>query len=99
MDMEIDVFAEQPYGKAALQKLAPVPENFRLYCAGWLGKMPKDWKTMKVTGGEFRAAKTGKNAGKLSILVKGTSRSVIVTKAEMRVFDTDATDHQTASQA
>lgn len=86
MDMTTDVFAEQSYGKAALKKLAPVPENFRLYEAGWLGKKPKDWKTMKVSGAEFRTAKTGKNAGKLSILVKGSVRSVIVTKDEMRAF-------------
>jgi hypothetical protein len=87
MDMQIDIFAEQSYGKAALKKLAPVPENFRLYAAGWLGKKPEDWKTMKVTGAEFRAAKTGKNAGKLSILVKGSGRSVIVTKDEMCAFE------------
>lgn len=87
MDMEKDVFAEYSYGKAALQKLAPTPENFRLYEAGWLGDKPSDRDVMKVTGGEFRIAKTGLNAGKLSILIKGTSRSVYVTKEEMQKFD------------
>lgn len=30
MDMTEDVFADQSYGKAALQKLAPTDPNFRL---------------------------------------------------------------------
>ncbi len=84
MDMEQDLFAEQTNGKAALSKLAPVPKNFRLYYAGWLGKRPEDWKEMEVKGAEFRIAKSGPNKGKLSILVPGTRRSVRVTKAEMQ---------------
>ena len=83
MDMSKDLFAQQPYGKIALAKLAPVPANFRLYQAGWLGDKPGDWEVMKITGAEFRVAKTGKNAGKLSILVKGSVRSTYVTRAEM----------------
>lgn len=86
MDMQDDVFAEQSYGKAALHKLAPVPENFRLYCAGWLGKKPEDWTVMEVTGAEFRVAKSGPNKGKLSVMVPGTKRTVHVTKAEMKAF-------------
>lgn len=43
MNIEKDVFAEQSYGKVALQKLAPTAENFRLYQAEWLGDKPKDW--------------------------------------------------------
>ena len=84
MDMEQDVFADQPYGKVALQKLAPVPENFRLYSACWLGKEPKDFTVMEVTGAEFRVAKTGPNKGKLSVLVAGTKRTTYVTSAEMK---------------
>ena len=83
MDMEKDVFAEQPYGKAALQKLAPVQENFRLYFAGWLGDDTRDMSVMEVRGAEFRAAKSGRNKGKLSIMVPGTKRTVYVTKSEM----------------
>jgi len=84
MDMDQDVFAEQSYGKVALQKMAPVPENFRLYCAGWLGKEPKDFTVMEVTGAQFRVAKTGVNKGKLSIMVAGTKRTVYVTATEMK---------------
>lgn len=85
-----DLMAEQSYGKAALQKLSPTPENFRLYQAAWLGNKPSEWTVMKVTGAEFRAAKTGPNKGKLSVMIKESKRSVFVTLAEMRVFDAHA---------
>lgn len=82
-DMDKDVFADEPYGKVALKKLAPVPANFRLFSAGWLGEKREDWDTMKVTGAEFRAAKSGENKGKLAVVVKGTQRSAYVTRSEM----------------
>ena len=82
-----DLFAEQPYGKAALKKLGSVPDNFRLYEAGLLGKPPKYSDTMFVTGAEFRIAKTGKNKGKLSIMVEGTQQTVYVSRIEMQEFD------------
>lgn len=75
--------AEQCYGKAAMVKLAPTTDNFRLYLAEWLGDEPSEWMVMKVTGAEFRAAKTGPNKGKLTVMVRGTKRSVFVTKEEM----------------
>lgn len=87
MDMRKDLMAEQNYGKAALQKMAPTPENFRLYEAEWLGDRPKSWTVMKVTGAEFRAAKTGPNKGKLSVMVDGSKRTAFVTAEEMRAFD------------
>lgn len=87
MDMEHDVFADQSNGKAALQKMAPVPENFRLYSAGWLGDKPKDWTVMEVTGAQFRVAKSGPNKGKLAVMVPGTKRTVHVTKSEMKAAD------------
>ena len=87
MDMQKDMMAEHGYGKAALQKLAPTPENFRLYQAEWLGDKPSEWTVMKVTGAEFRAAKTGPNKGKLSVMVEGSKRTAFVTEAEMRAFD------------
>lgn len=90
MDMERDFFAEQPFGKAALKKMAPVPENFRLYAAGWLGEKPEDFNVMEVTGAEFRTAKRGPNKGKLAIPVPGTKRTVYVTRDEMTaVADTN----------
>mgnify|MGYP007103403909 CR=1 FL=1 len=68
--MEVDVFAQQSYGKIALQKMAPVPDNFRLYSAGWLGDKPEDWSVMKVSGAQFRTAKSGPNKGKLSMIIQ-----------------------------
>ena len=82
-DMEVDIFAEHAYGKIALKKLGTVAENFRLYRAGWLGEKPEEFSVMKVEGAEFRAAKSGPNKGKLSMMVPGSQRAVLVTKAEM----------------
>ena len=84
-----DIFGKQSFGKAALKKLGPVPENFRLYSAGWLGKSPENWVEMRVTGCEMRHAKKGVNAGKLCIPIPGTKRSVVVTKAEILEFKPD----------
>jgi len=85
-DMTTDIFAATSYGQAALKKLAPVDENFRLYEAGWLGEKPADWTVMKVVGATFRAAKTGPNKGKLVVMVKGSKRTAYVTKDEMARF-------------
>lgn len=79
-DMTHDIFAELPYGKAALQKLAPLPESFRLYEAEILGA----GNGMKVTGAEFRAAKRGANKGKLSIMVSGSKRVAYLSLDEIR---------------
>lgn len=76
-------FANTNFGRVALSKLAPVPENFRLYEAGWLGENPKDWDVMEVLGAEFRTAKSGPNKGELCIMIPGTKRTAYVTKAEM----------------
>ena len=84
--MDEDIFAKQPFGKAALAKIKPTSPNFRLYSAGWLetGGSPDTWDTMEVTGAEFREAKTGPNKGKLTILVPGTVRTAYVHESEMR---------------
>lgn len=92
MDMREDIFAAQPYGKIAIKKLAPVPENFRLYQAEWLGDKPSEWNVMKVVGAEFREAKSGPNKGKLCIMVKGTQRTAFVTESEMRATNTHLTE-------
>ena len=82
MDMTEDIFADQSYGKAALKKIVPADSNFRLYKAGWLGKVNVR-EVMEVTGAVFRYATRGPNMGKLSIIVPGTTRTVHVTSAEM----------------
>lgn len=83
MDVEVDTFAQTGFGKAALCKMGEVPENFRLYEAGWLGERPEEFSVMEVKGAEFRAAKRGPNKGKLSIIVPGTRRTVYVSREEI----------------
>lgn len=85
MDMTHDIFADQVFGKIALRKLSPVPENFRLYMAGWLGDKPSKTGVMEVAGAQFRVAKSGKNKGKLSIMIPGTKRTAYVTADEMHI--------------
>lgn len=82
MDMTVDIFAEQVYGKIALKKMAIDNENFRLYAVRWMGD-GRSHDVMEVTGAVFRIAKSGINKGCLSIMVKGTKRTAYVTAAEM----------------
>lgn len=86
MDMREKVFEHTSYGKAALYKLGEVPENFRIYACGWLGN-GQQFEVMQVLGAEFREAKSGKNKGKMCIMVEGTQRETWVTKAEMSNYD------------
>jgi len=83
MDMQDDIFARTAFGQAALKKLGSLPAGFRLFSAGWLGDDLRQATVMKVSGAEFRAAKTGPNKGKLSIRLAGTTRTAYVTKPEM----------------
>lgn len=57
----------------ALAKLAPVPPNFQCYLYERLGEGKNS--VLKVTGAEFREAKSGPRKGQLVILIKGTERS------------------------
>ncbi len=66
-----------------VERCARVPENFRLYYAGWVEEPPDDWRTMNVMGAVYRAAKSGPNKGVLSIKIKGSQRSACVTREEM----------------
>jgi len=84
--MKDRIFEKTPYGKAALDKLAPIPDNFFLYEAGWLGNNPAEFSIMKVKGAIFREAKSGKNKGSLSIIVKGSIRTAYVTLQEMEKY-------------
>lgn len=85
-DMTVDIFAEYTSGKVALSKMYYTSENFRLYEAGWLGDGTQR-EVMKISGAEFRKAKSGKNAGKLSILIPGTKQTVHVTIEEIRRYE------------
>jgi len=81
-DMTIDVFAEQPFGKVAMDKMINVSNNFRLYEAGWFGGRNQR-NMMKVSGAEFRQAKSGENQGKLSVMIKNTKQTVFIANTEI----------------
>lgn len=80
-DMTHDTFATFSFGKAALQKMAPTPANFRLYEAENMGPGSG---IMKVKGAEFRIAERGPNRGKLNIIIPGTEKTVYISLDEIR---------------
>lgn len=86
-DMTVDVFAEHIFGKVAIEKISKLqgglPENFRLYEAGWIGEVGK---VMRISGAEFRVAKTGPNKGRLSIMIPKTTQTAYVTAEEMASY-------------
>jgi hypothetical protein len=77
----LDLFTDTGFGRAALKKLGPVPSNFRLYRAEWLGKNLQEATEMRVTGREFRASRSGA----LNVPVPRTIRTVVVTREEIQV--------------
>lgn len=81
---DLTLFHETGYGKLALSKFDNVPENFFIYCCGWLGDIRSKGCVMEVTGCEFRVAKSGPHKGKYSVAVKGTERKIYLTSAEVR---------------
>lgn len=80
MNMDERIFEDSPFGRAALKKLGPVPDSFRLYSAGWVGDFPNA-HGMQVTGAEFERMKRKTTHGKK---VRDTDRSVYVSKAEIQ---------------
>lgn len=73
MDNVMDTTA---YGRAARLKFGAVPPDFHVFRAEWIGAMPEDWKTMRVTGAQFSGRRR----------LPGTTMSVVVTREEMSVF-------------
>lgn len=76
------IFDDTKSGKLARSRLAGVEANFRWFCAEWIGE--GEGAALKFTGGIFREAMKGKNKGKLSILVPGTNRVAVISRAEAR---------------
>lgn len=69
-----DLMDTTSYGKAARKKFGAVPEDFHVFRAEWLGDKPEDWKSMRVTGAQFRGKRR----------VPGTTMTTIVTCTEMQ---------------
>ena len=58
--------------RKAMRKFAPAPRNFRCYLSECLGTGKNS--VLKITGSEFRAAKSGPRKGELVVPIKGTER-------------------------
>jgi hypothetical protein len=69
------------YGKAARLKFGAVPDGFHVFKAEWLGDEPEEWKSMRVTGAQFK----GRHR------VPDTTMATIVTREEMQAFDAKGT--------
>jgi len=78
-----DIFKDLPFGKVAINKMGNVPDNFKLFNAELIEDCPGN---IKVTGAEFREAKTGPRKGQLVIEIHNTRKSVIVTKEETEAY-------------
>lgn len=86
-DMTTDIFAQESYGKKALEKMrkahGELHPNFRLFLVEWLGEKPP-FEIMRVVGAQFRKATRGPNKGKLCILVPGSKLTTHLTAAEVK---------------
>lgn len=78
-----DLMSKTSYGQVALRKFGTVPKGFEIFSAGWLGKKPEDWKTMRVTGAQFKGKKR----------IPHTTMTTIVTVAEMEAIEVTGSQH------
>lgn len=90
--MDQKIYENFVFGKLAMKMLGPVPENFRLFEAGMHPQPPEEWASMKVTGAEFKAAKSGPNKGKLVEIIAGTERTVYVPRADIQACNESELD-------
>ena len=86
-DMTHKVFETFQYGMIALKHFGDVPENFRIYDAGFEPQPPKLWNGIRVTGAQFEVESEGLNKGKLCKIIPGTIRKCTVTRKEIEEFD------------
>lgn len=76
-----DLFKDTTFGRRALQKLAPVADNFMIYDVECIGTGKAG--AWRCTGAEFREAKRGPRKGERCVLVPGTTRVAIVSYEEV----------------
>jgi hypothetical protein len=80
---------QEDYIQAAIAKLAkqtPLPDNFMIYQAGWIGDMDSDARVMKLEGCEFRVALSGPNKGQLCVPIPNTGRTAWLSVEEIRAL-------------
>lgn len=80
---EDDAFGGTAIERAMINKIGKVPDNFRVYSAGWIGKTPKDWVTMSITGALFEPMARGPRKGRMIKMVAGTKQTVVVSREEL----------------
>lgn len=83
---EEDTMGKQPFGRLALSRLnkqSPLPEGFMLYSASWQGTYP-DFHNLRLVGAQIRAATRGPRKGELNIIVPGTTRTITLSREEVR---------------
>lgn len=83
LNMDDMSWHQTAFGIAALKKMGDIPENFRIYFAGWKGEYP-NYHGMEVTGAEFKRMKRKTTHG---VKIKGTERTVYISKAEIQQED------------
>jgi hypothetical protein len=82
-------FAQETFGKIAFERAGEGNPDFRLYEVGWLetGGHPSTWNVLECKGAIFRESARGPRKGQKCIMVKGSKRTVYVTKAEMEAYE------------
>lgn len=79
----VDEWQGDPVIAAARAKLGELPEDFRMYEAGWLGDIKGRGGVLEVKGCCFRAAKSGPRKGQLVIPIRGTEKVAYLTCDEV----------------
>lgn len=83
-----DFFRDTAIGRAAMKKFGDVPENFKIYEAGWIEHQDIDNKgLMFVRAAEFRKALKGPNKGEFCIIVPGTKKLTHITSDEIKAME------------
>lgn len=83
-DLTNHFFENTDIGKVALNKFGVVKENFRIYEVGHMIEHGAVSQLIKVTGAEFRKAKSGPNKGKLCIEIPKTKITTYILPEEIK---------------
>lgn len=84
MSLDEERLEDYPFGKAALKKLGPVPDNFVLFEAESLGP----GKGALVIGAQFeQLAPATATKGSLNVIIQGTLKKILVTAEECKACE------------
>lgn len=82
-DMTVDIMKDTPAGKLAMEDFGEVDENFRIYEMSLYGPINKA-HGITVVGCVFQEATSGRNKGKLCVIVPGTTKTTNVSTERLR---------------